>query len=480
MTKTKTSKAILGLAMTAMVFGLMLSPVSQNQAAASEDKIVAQKLTKANVPVTLPLTKGYVDGFEVFYISTEASDKDLAEQLTKLTGARVAFTPALEKTPAESLANIYAFKNGISGSGPLGFQPNVADSKPGDAKYSPLWKVNMVEWKSGVKPRELRSETDILAAAKKNELTITPTKLVVNCPMVKWQGGALKIRSNKTLTDESQYGGGQVLSIDTKKMQVTFVGHRGFAPDGSTIYYIATDASVKDVADALGVVFAPKTGATLKSGASSDLFVFTNGISGTGPLGFQASIASTNVGDAFYSPLWRIQATTWKDAAKAQFLTKASEITSEGSNGALSTSIAGAVVNCPFVEVSEKSDANSAKKPRNADGNLTAPSADKPFGGAAIGKYSKKVMGDKVSIVATLNLDASKGHMVEGHVLEGWLVDADTNYKLSLGKLDERGKLSFTQRMVNPSIYDLLVITQEPINDTDPNPLSPIGGAKIN
>lgn len=480
MTKTKTSKAILGFAMTALVFGLVLTPLSQNQAAAMVDKIVAQKLTKTNVPVTLPLTKGYVNGFEVFYISTEASDKDLAEQLTKLTGARVAFTPALEKTPVESLANIYAFKNGISGSGPLGFQPNVADSQPGDAKYSPLWKVNVVEWKSEVKPRELKSEADILAAAKRNELTITPTKLVVNCPFVKWHGGELKTRSDKTLTDESQYGGGQVLSINTKKMQVIFIGHRGFAPDGSTIYYIATDASVKDVADALGVVFVPKTDATLKSGASSDLFVFTNGISGTGPLGFQASIASTNVGDNFYSPLWRIQATTWKDAANAQFLTKASEITSEGSKGTLSTSIAGVVVNCPFVQVSEKSGADSAKGPRNADGNLTAPNANKPFGGNTIGKYSKKIIGDKVSITATVNQNISKEHALERHVLEGWLVDEDTNYKLSLGKLDERGNLSFTQRMVNPSIYDLLVVTEEPINDTDPSPLTPIGGAKIN
>ena len=47
-------------------------------------------------------------------------------------------------------------------------------------------------------------------------------------------------------------------------MQVTFVAHRGFAPDSSTIYYIATDASVKKVADDLGVVFVNKTGLTLK------------------------------------------------------------------------------------------------------------------------------------------------------------------------------------------------------------------------
>ena len=97
---------------------------------------------------------------------------------------------------------------------------------------------------------------------------------------------------DKTLTDQSPYGGGQVLNIDTKKNEVTFVAHRGFTPDGSTIYYIATDASSEECgADALGVVFANKTGSVLKSGASSDLFVFTNGIKGTGPMEYQASIA---------------------------------------------------------------------------------------------------------------------------------------------------------------------------------------------
>ena len=182
-------------------------------------------------------------------------------------------------------------------------------------------------------------------------LSIKPANVIVNCPFVKWDGGSLKERENKTLTDETAYGGGQVLNIDTKNNQVTFVGHRGFAPDGSTIYYIATDASVKEVADALGVVFANKTSSALKSGASSDLFVFTNGIKGTGPMGFQASIASTNAGDEAYSPLWRIQATTWKDPSHAELLTTAKEISTAGSDGKLTVGIAGAIVNCPFVEV---------------------------------------------------------------------------------------------------------------------------------
>src|SRR5438132_3302573 len=118
----------------------------------------------------------------------------------------------------------------------------------------------------------------------------------------------------------------------------------------STIYYIATDASVKKVAAAIGVTFVNKTGAALLSGASSDLYVVTNGIKGTGPMGFQATIASANVGDIAYSPLWRIQATTWKDPSHPQFHTSLTQITSSA-QVKLSTNIAGVVVNCPFVEI---------------------------------------------------------------------------------------------------------------------------------
>jgi hypothetical protein len=325
---------------------------SQNMTAGqvtSSEKL--QQLTKANVPVILPLIKGYVKGHEVSYITTEASEKAVADHLTNLTGSRVVYAPALKNAPAGSLANIYEFKNGIKGTGPEGFQPNVADTEPGDPGYSPIWRINLVEWKQGVTPRELKSEIDIIAAKDKSELSIKTANVIVNCPFVKWNGGSLKERENKTLTDHSPYGDGQVLNIDTRKNEVTFVAHRGFAPNGSTIYYIATDASVKNVADTLGVVFANKTGFALRSGASSDLFVFTNGIKGTGPMGYQASIASTNAGEEAYSPLWRIQATTWKDPSQAQFLTTANEISTAGSGGKLTVEIAGVIVNCPFVEV---------------------------------------------------------------------------------------------------------------------------------
>jgi hypothetical protein len=313
--------------------------------------IEQQNLTRTSIPVTLPLTQGYANGHDVFYISTEASDKDLADLMTNWTGARVVYAPSLANTPPAALANIYAFKNGIQGSGPLGFQPNVADSEPGNENYSPLWRVILVEWKQGVTPVELKSEQEIAAAVQEGKLTMVPTKMVVNCPFIQWEGGSLMLREDKTLTDESPYGPGQVLEIDTVHMQVTFVAHRGFAPDGSTIYYIATDVSNPDVANALGVLFVNKTASVTISGASSDLWVFTNGIKGTGPMGYQASITGSNVGDIQYSPIWRINIATWKDPSTARLLTSASEIGTLTSEGMLSTQIAGFVVNCPFVEV---------------------------------------------------------------------------------------------------------------------------------
>ncbi|MEW5840792.1 MAG: hypothetical protein AB1753_07285 [Thermoproteota archaeon] len=321
-------------------------------AAATMMMMEGKKLTRTSVPLTIPLTRGYAGGHEVFYISTEASDRELAAHLTRVTGFRVAYAPSLASAPAGSLANIYAFSNGIEGGGPLGFQPNVADSEPGDSKYSPLWRVNTVEWNAGTTPRELKSEAEVLDASSRGEVKVTSTEMVVNCPFVQWgEGESLKVREDKKLSDDAPYGGGQVLAIDTAgKMQVTFVAHRGFAPDGSTIYYIATDASVKEVADALGVVYVEKTGAALVSGASSDLWVFTNGIKGTGPMGFQASIAGSNVGDDLYSPLWRILATTWSDAGQARFLTTAQQVSAAAEAGRLTTEIAGVVVNCPFVE----------------------------------------------------------------------------------------------------------------------------------
>lgn len=315
-----------------------------------------QDLTETSIPIDIPLVMGYADGNEVFYITTEASHQEVADHLTDLLGFSVTYAPAIKNTPKAALANIYEFTNGVEGTGPLGFQPNVADSQPGDTEYSPAWAVQHVTWTDESVIRELTSEDEILEAQAADQLVIEETGVVVNCPFIQWEGGNLQIRENQELSDDTPYGGGQVLEIDTENLVVTFVGHRGFGPDGSTIYYIATDASTKEVADMLGVIHVEKIGQTLVSSAASDLYVFTNGITGTGPAGFQASIGSTDIGDEFYSPFWRIQTATWAEPESAPFLTTTSEITEAASNEDLTTALGGFIVNCPFIAV----DANEA------------------------------------------------------------------------------------------------------------------------
>ena len=63
-------------------------------------------------------------------------------------------------------------------------QHNVVDVLPGDAGYSPLWSINQVTWKHGVSPRTLRSRAEVDAAAAAGDVTIKPTAMVVNCPVV--------------------------------------------------------------------------------------------------------------------------------------------------------------------------------------------------------------------------------------------------------------------------------------------------------
>jgi hypothetical protein len=64
-------------------------------------------------------------------------------------------------------------------------------------------------------------------------------------------------------------------------------------------------------------------------------------------------------------------------------------------------------------------------------------------------------------------------------VFEAWLVDADgSNYKLSLGTLDGNS-LKVSDNMVNPYTYTEFIITEEPVDDVDPNAAGTYGGAEL-
>jgi hypothetical protein len=314
------------------------------------------KLSNANVEIDVPLMKGYENGNEIFFIATDASDNQTATQITNVTGFKVNFAPLLASTPEEARGQSYVFENGIEGEGPLGFQLPVINARPGQEGYSPLLQMNLVRWNEGGQPTELRSEQDIITASNAGQLTITATGVIVNHPAVQWQDGSLPIREDAgNITDESPYmGGGQVTNIDTANMTATFVAHRGWGPDGKTVYYIVTDAVPEDPANMMGVSFVPADERVVGTPVVVDLFQFMNGINGTGPMGFQAGIGAANPDDTNYSPMWRISFIEWKDSSQARVLENQNDINTMLQEGLITITPAMEgrhIVNCPFFDV---------------------------------------------------------------------------------------------------------------------------------
>lgn len=313
------------------------------------------KLARASIPIDIPLAKGYENGNEIFFIATDASDEKIAQQATKLLGFKVNFSPLLSQTPESALSQAYAFTNGVPGKGPFGFQIPVLSAKPGDPGYSPLLQVNAVTWKNGSTVKELKSVQEIMNAEKNGSLTLNKTGIVVNHPAIKWQDGEMKIRDDKNITDDSTYGPAQVLKIDTNKMLVTMVAHRGFGPDGRTIYYIVADAAPEMPAAMMGVTSVPFDQKLVGTLVAVDLFQFKNGINGTGPMGFQAGIGAANPTDKNYSPMWKISFNEWKDPSKARILENLDDVVAMQKSGMITITPAMGgkhVVNCPFFDQS--------------------------------------------------------------------------------------------------------------------------------
>jgi hypothetical protein len=349
------------IVVTVVVVGILIvaSPLMlvQNRAIGQEQKALGSvlKLSRASIPIDIPLVKGYENGNEIFFIATDVSDMKTAQMATNLTGFKVNFAPLLAQTPETARGQAYVFTNGIEGKGPFGFQIPVLNVKPGDEGYSPLLQVNMVEWKQGATPEELKSVQEIVDAEKNGTVAVNETDIIVNHPAIKWQGGQLKVRENKTINDDSPYGPAQVLNIDTEKMAVTMVAHRGWGPDGKSIYYIVTDATPEMPATMMGVSSVPVEEKLASTPVAVDLFQFMNGINGSGPMGFQAGIGAANPTDKNYSPMWKISFNEWKDPSKARILETVDDIVAMQKAGLITITPAMEgkhVVNCPFFDQS--------------------------------------------------------------------------------------------------------------------------------
>lgn len=314
------------------------------------------RLARANVPATIPLHQGWYEGEPVYFVITDASDPTHAEIVTNQQGWKVELAPLLANTPQEALSNVYLFTNGVAGKGIHGFQEEVFANTPAQMEtYSALTSHIHVTWNDGQQAQVLNSEDAILNAEEDGLITLTKLPVVINMPQIVWPEGQMPVREDKTLTDHTEYGGAQILDIDLEEMTVTFVAHRGWGPDGRTIYYIVTDATPQGPADMMGVVSSPTSASLIANSAAVDLFQFANGIKGTGPMGFQPGVAVAAPGDENYSPMWRIYAVSWNNPSSAALLETIGDINAYQDMGKIEVNLArpmGAdhIVNCPFID----------------------------------------------------------------------------------------------------------------------------------
>lgn len=143
----------------------------------------------ADVP-PVPAGMAYIDGEEMYFIHTEASDPDIAGLLSEMMDSPVIHVPALADTPASMLNDVYVFTNGVEGMGPLGFQPDIFVDAPGSEGYTPLRAVTLVTWAEGIEARELKSFDELQAAIDAGDVTTEQPGVVINMPFVEWPGGS--------------------------------------------------------------------------------------------------------------------------------------------------------------------------------------------------------------------------------------------------------------------------------------------------
>jgi hypothetical protein len=179
--------AILGVGAW-IVYGLDATP---GMAETSDMADMAPSGEMADGPRIPPVT-GYYDDTTVLFIHTEASDPDIADTLTAMMDSPVPVVASLAEVPAEARSSVYVFTNGIRPAGPrgpLGFQPDVFPTAPGDTGFTPLREIVLVTWVDQSDAEVLTSADAIEEAGRTDRLRLEPTGVVVNMPMLTWPGG---------------------------------------------------------------------------------------------------------------------------------------------------------------------------------------------------------------------------------------------------------------------------------------------------
>ncbi len=147
-------------------------------------------LPASAVQAHLPLLSGWFDGEVVQYITTDVSDATVARAkdgnyAPRLAAALPNSLSATPLRPGEHSATdkVYGVTNHTQGS-VFASAPSPMGHGNTDRAYSPLWQLIEVTWRPGQTARTLKSEEEVLQAAASGAVTLTATRVVLNCPII--------------------------------------------------------------------------------------------------------------------------------------------------------------------------------------------------------------------------------------------------------------------------------------------------------
>ena len=277
--------------------------------------------------VTFKLQEGLFNGEKVYYIRTDASDPTFAEE------NELVFVPLLN-AGVNVAASLYEFSDG---------RPAVLSTAPSEDNFTSLFRLNQVT----VSDDSLTLDSAEAIESAGDGVTIEALNVYVNYPVVKWPGGELPADPDLV---ETLGKGPLTEAVNVTDMTVTFKLHQCFP--GSR--YIITDTSTPDMAPMMSIAASPPNQALMETGATDEIWVFANGIAGSGVMGFQPAIFDNEAGQPAWSPFWNHFTLKWNDESQARVLRSSAEIRAaleagelEEFNGVPDSHPNGFVVNCP-------------------------------------------------------------------------------------------------------------------------------------
>ena len=280
--------------------------------------------------VTFKLHEGKFNGQSVYFIRTDGSDPTFSEE------NGLVYVPLLNGGQAAA-ASLYLFSNGDN--------LPILSTSPSQEDFTSLFQIKEVTLnEDGL---TLESAEAVEAAVADGTATVEEKPIYVNYPVVKWEDDELTVDTEKT----GYLGTGQLIEpVNTADMTVTFKLHECYP--GSR--YIVTDTSASPMAPMMSIAASPPNQALVDSGATDEIWVFANGIEGSGVMGYQPAIFDNQAGEPAWSPFWDHFTLRWADEANARVLTSSAEARAaleagevELFNGTPDSHPNGFVVNCP-------------------------------------------------------------------------------------------------------------------------------------